>query len=73
MKKHATDAEISIRLKERLVAMLENEKNPSVVVALVTAYAKLRAVELKQEEGDWGDDLPTEEVRPVDVRTVNDR
>lgn len=67
-KQKSTDNEISIMLKNKLVQMVCHCKDPASVVALTTAYAKLRAVELKQDEGDWGNDISGDESAPVSLR-----
>lgn len=60
----ASDEEISVLLKNKIVAMIGKTKDVSTVTALTNAYAKLRAVELKMDEGSWGEDLPTAEPMP---------
>lgn len=41
------------RIKKKLVSLIESSHEVDAVVALATAFAKVRAVELKQEEGEW--------------------
>lgn len=60
----ASDEEISVLLKNKIVAMIGKTKDVSTVTALTNAYAKLRAVELKMDEGSWGEELPTAEPLP---------
>lgn len=47
------------KVKAKLVRMIEAAKDNAVadVALLATAYTKLRAMELKLEEGAWGEDL----------------
>lgn len=48
-------------LKNRIAEALEKKNiDVNTLVQVTNAYAKLRSVELKQEEGDWGADLPSE-------------
>lgn len=62
------------KVKEKLVKMIVAAKDTAVadVALLATAYTRLRAMELKQEEGAWGQDLGFEpettrvpEIRPA--------
>lgn len=56
------------KVKDKLVKMIEaaGEKEWDKVGLLANAYTKLRAVELKQDEGSWGEDL----VAPASSRDV---
>jgi hypothetical protein len=63
-----SDEAISILVKNKLCEMLAKTKDPNTAVALTNAWAKLRSVELKQEQGEFGDSLPdAEEVKPFDL------
>lgn len=57
------------KVKNKLVQLIEKSEKPAEVVALATAFAKLRAVELKQEEGVWGQELPTESNNASEARS----
>ena len=65
-----SDDAISILLKNKLVDMIGKTKDVNTVVALTNAFAKLRSVELKQEQGEYGEDLPDVEVKPFDLGKV---
>ena len=65
-----SDDAISILLKNKLVDMIGKTKDVSTVDALTNAFAKLRSVELKVEQGEYGDDLPDAEVKPFDLGKV---
>lgn len=58
------------KVKDKLVKMIENagDKDWDKLVALANAYTKLRAVELKQDEGDWGTGLDA--VSPADTNNA---
>lgn len=47
------------KVKNKLVEMIIAAEDSAVsdVALLATAYTRLRAMELKQEEGSWGQDL----------------
>lgn len=55
-------------LKNRIAEVLGGKKaiDVNTLVQVTNAYAKLRSVELKVEQGDWGADLPTP-VEPDDL------
>lgn len=56
------------KVKAKLVNLIQNSSKVDEVVALANAFAKLRAVELKEEDGKWGEDLPRE-VSPFEMRS----
>ena len=71
MKKRLSDDAIAVMVKNKLADMIQGSSVAEEVVALANAFTKLRAVELKQEEGDWGEELPSE-ARPLgDHNDVN--
>ena len=53
-KQKKTDEDISVMLKNKLVEMIDKARDPATVVALTTSFAKLRAMELKADEGEFG-------------------
>ena len=59
------------KVKAKLVKMLEKATKVDEVVALSNAFTKLRAVELKQEDGAWGEGLeqPTDSHNAAQVRS----
>ena len=59
-KQKKTDEDISILLKNKLVEMIDRAKDPATVVALTTSFAKLRAMELKADEGEFGEGLDSD-------------
>ena len=61
-----SDDEISVMLKNKLVEMIAKAKDPATVVALTNGFAKLRAVELKADEGEFGAGLDgTDDSAPI--------
>ena len=56
-KQKKSDEDINVMLKNKLLEMIDRAKDPATVVALTTAFAKLRAVELKADEGEFGSSL----------------
>ena len=52
------------KVKAKLVKMIEAARDSAVadVALLATAYTRLRAMELKVEEGKWGEDLAAPEL-----------
>lgn len=59
-KQRKSDDDIAVMLKNKLVEMIDGAKDVASIVALTNAFAKLRGVELKADEGSWGEDLPNE-------------
>lgn len=62
------------RVKEDLVACItaaKDKKDFASVSSLAAAYTKLRAVELKQDEGNYGDELlmPAQSLDGAQVRS----
>ena len=55
-----TDEQIAVMVKNKLANLIETSKDVDAVVALANAFTKLRAVEMKADEGDWGQELPKE-------------
>lgn len=68
--KHKSDDE---KVKAKLVEMIGSatDKEWDKVTNLANAYTKLRSVELKQDEGDWGESLttPAESTNAAQVRS----
>ena len=60
-----------VRIKERIMAEIIRTKDLPTLIGLVGAWAKIRAMELKQEDGDWGDSLkiptPNLNLPPLDA------
>lgn len=52
------------RVKAKLVQMIDKAKDTAYadVALLAAAYTKLRVMELKLEEGTWGEDLTAPDV-----------
>ena len=46
------------RIKERLMKEIGKTQDLPTLIGLVGAWAKIRAMELKQEDGDWGESIP---------------
>ena len=46
------------RIKERLMKEIGKTADLPTLIGLVGAWAKIRAMELKQEDGDWGEAIP---------------
>lgn len=67
-RQRCSDDDISVMLKNRIADAL-GKKNIDVatLVQVTNAFAKLRGVELKQDEGDYGDDLTAVETQPLDM------
>lgn len=65
----ASDEDISVMLKNRIAEVLGGKKaiDVNTLVQVTNAFAKLRSVELKQEEGEYGSDIPPAETQPVDL------
>lgn len=74
-KQRHSDEEISVMLKNRIAEALEKKAvDVNTLVQVTNAYAKLRSVELKQEEGEFGSDLPpAEAAQPLDLGTTGVR
>lgn len=71
-KQIASDEDISVMLKNRIAEVLGGKKaiDVNTLVQVTNAFAKLRGVELKQEEGEFGSDLPpAEATQPLDLGT----
>lgn len=68
-KQIATDEDISVMLKNRIAEVLGAKKaiDVNTLVQVTNAFAKLRSVELKQDEGDYGDGLTPAESQPIDL------
>lgn len=68
-KQIAKDEDISIMLKNRIAEVLQQKKaiDVATLVQVTNAFAKLRSVELKQDEGDFGQDLVPAESSPTVV------
>ena len=68
-KQMRSDDEISIMLKNRIAEVLGGKKaiDVATLVQVTNAFAKLRSVELKQDQGDYGDGLNPAESQPIDL------
>lgn len=68
-KQLASDDDISIMLKNRIAEVLSGKRaiDVATLVQVTNAFAKLRSVELKQDEGDYGDGLTPAESQPMDL------
>ena len=47
------------RIKDRLMKEIERTQDLPTLIGLVGAWTKVRQMELKQEDGDWGAGLGT--------------
>jgi hypothetical protein len=58
------------RIKDRLMVEIGKTKDLPTLIGLVGAWAKIRAMELKQEDGDWGEGLaipePSRTLPPIE-------
>jgi hypothetical protein len=67
--KHSLETD-EARIKTRLMVEIAKTKDLPTLIGLVGAWAKIRAMELKQEDGDWGESLsPNLTLPPVDADT----
>lgn len=67
-KQLCSDDDISVMLKNKIAEALGKKTiDVATLVQVTNAFAKLRGVELKQDEGEYGDDLTAVETQPLDI------
>lgn len=73
-KQQCSDDDISVMLKNKIVEALGKKTiDVATLVQVTNAFAKLRGVELKQDEGEYGDDLTQSESQPIDLGAAVDK
>jgi hypothetical protein len=70
VKQRKTDDQIAIMLKNKLAELIEGTSDAATVVAITNAFAKLRSVELKADEGEWASGLDTDLQQPQPLSEV---
>ena len=63
-----------VRIKSRLMKEIDRTQDLPTLIGLVGAWTKIRSMELKADEGDWGEGLnipePQRNLPPQDVHNL---